>query len=124
MYRSLNFQDGITLGESRHWKCISEEDIHTLVLYEAQAGDSGRYTCVAVNSAGGTSSSASLTIDSMCHMIFHIQLLFIPLDVICVRCEFPVYVENFLANCLPLAFFEDFLLFLNIYVKKLSYAIF
>ncbi|GFS02464.1 titin, partial [Elysia marginata] len=56
-------KEGYPLPESPRWKFIKDDDVYTMVLYEAQPLDAGVYACVAINNVGKATCTARLTVD-------------------------------------------------------------
>ena len=58
-------QDGKRIAESPRWKMIAEDDHYTLLIYEVQPDDAGKYDCTLSNKHGKNSSSARLNVLGM-----------------------------------------------------------
>ncbi|RUS90394.1 hypothetical protein EGW08_001889, partial [Elysia chlorotica] len=56
-------KEGYPLPESPRWKFIKADDVHTMVIFEAQPLDAGVYACVAINSVGKATCTARLTVE-------------------------------------------------------------
>ena len=59
------FQDGKPLEESPRRKLISEDDNFTLLVYEVKPEDAGNYACVAVNTVGKATCTATLNVEGI-----------------------------------------------------------
>ena len=57
-------QDGKPMEDSPRMKFIHEEDNYTLLIYEVLPEDAGSYACVAINSVGKATCTATLNVES------------------------------------------------------------
>lgn len=55
-------KDGRKLVQDSHYKMVSEDETHTLLIIEATPTDSARYECVAINKAGEARCEATVEV--------------------------------------------------------------
>lgn len=54
------------MEENPRMKIIHEDDNYTLLIYEVLPEDAGSYACVAINSVGKATCTATLNVESKC----------------------------------------------------------
>lgn len=71
------FRQSTQIPATEEFKIATDGDIATLTIEEVYPEDSGKYTCVAKNQAGTSSTSAELLVEGRCLLILsHLCLLY------------------------------------------------